>query len=97
MYFVYLIQCGDGTFYTGVAMNVERRFLEHKAGKGARYTRARKVIKVLYTEKYASKSLALKREAQIKGWRREKKLNLIKFGKPVLSRPPRGLVLSLSK
>ena len=87
MYFVYLIQCGDGTFYTGIAKDVERRFLEHKAGKGARYTRARKVVKVLYTEEYISKSQALKREAQIKGWRREKKLNLIKFGKPILIGP----------
>jgi len=85
MYFVYLIQCGDGTFYTGIAKDVERRFLEHQAGKGARYTRARKVVKVLYSEKYSNMSKALKREAQIKGWRHEKKLNLIKFGKPVLS------------
>ncbi len=83
MYFVYLIQCGDGTFYAGIAKDVERRFLEHQAGKGARYTRARKVVKVLYTEKFDNKSQALKREAQIKGWRREKKLNLIKFGKPI--------------
>ncbi|OGN01809.1 MAG: hypothetical protein A3I26_03225 [Candidatus Yanofskybacteria bacterium RIFCSPLOWO2_02_FULL_43_10] len=84
MYFVYLIQCGDGTFYAGIAKDVERRFLEHQAGKGARYTRARKVVKVLYAEKYNSVSGALKREAQIKGWRREKKLNLIKFGKPII-------------
>ena len=84
MYFIYLIQCGDNTLYTGTAKNVDRRFIEHKIGKGARYTRARKVVKVLYTEKYDSKSQALKREAQIKGWRREKKLNLIKFGKPVI-------------
>lgn len=84
MYFVYLIQCGDSTLYTGIAKDVDRRFEEHNIGKGARYTRARKVVKVLYTEKYSSKSLALKREAQIKGWRREKKLNLIKFGKPII-------------
>ncbi|PIR42109.1 MAG: hypothetical protein COV30_00200 [Candidatus Yanofskybacteria bacterium CG10_big_fil_rev_8_21_14_0_10_37_15] len=83
MYFVYLIQCGDGTFYTGIAKDVERRFLEHKAGKGARYTRARRVVKILHTEKFNDKSQALRREAQIKGWRREKKLNLIKFGKPI--------------
>ncbi len=84
MYFVYLIQCGDNTLYTGIAKDVDRRFAEHNIGKGARYTRARKVVKVLYTEKYTSKSQALKREVQIKGWRREKKLNLIKFGKPVV-------------
>lgn len=76
MYFVYLIQCGDDTFYTGIAKDVDRRFIEHSIGKGAKYTRARKVVKVLYTEEYSSKSQALKREAQIKGWKREKKLNL---------------------
>ena len=84
MYFVYVIQCGDGTLYTGIAKDVDRRFVEHKTGKGAKYTRARKVVQVLYSEKYESKSKALKREAQIKGWRREKKLNLIKFGKPII-------------
>lgn len=84
MYFIYLIQCGDNTLYTGIAKDVGRRFTEHNIGKGAKYTRTRKVVKVLYTEEYPSKSQALKREAQIKGWRREKKLNLIKFGKPVI-------------
>ena len=81
MYFVYLIQCGDGTFYTGVTKDIKRRFIEHKTGRGARYTRARGVVKVLYSEKATSRSQALKREAQIKSWKREKKLSLIKNGR----------------
>ncbi|OGZ96372.1 MAG: endonuclease [Candidatus Sungbacteria bacterium RIFCSPHIGHO2_01_FULL_50_25] len=81
MYFVYLIQCKDSTIYTGITTNIERRFNEHKTGIGGYYTKARKVIKLLYSEQYPNRSSALKREAQIKGWRREKKLNLIKFGK----------------
>ncbi len=78
MYYVYLIECEDGTIYTGVTTDIQRRFKEHSSGKGGTYTRSKKVKKVLYTEKYKDRSGALKRESEIKGWRREKKLNLIK-------------------
>ena len=81
MYFVYLIECEDGSIYTGITTDVERRFSEHKNGTGGYFTSSRKVRKILYTEKYPDRSSALKREAEIKGWRREKKLKLIKFGK----------------
>lgn len=86
MYFVYILQCGDGTLYTGIAKDVERRFYEHKMGDGAKYTRARKVVRVVYSESQPDRSRALKREAEIKGWKRAKKLNLIKFGKPSISK-----------
>ena len=84
MYFVYLIQCKDETIYTGITTDIKCRFQEHKDSKGRHYTNSRKVVKVLYTENHKDRSSALKREAQIKGWRHEKKLSLIKFGKPVL-------------
>ncbi|HEY4489975.1 MAG TPA: GIY-YIG nuclease family protein [Candidatus Paceibacterota bacterium] len=84
MYFVYILKCGNGTLYTGITTDVNRRFNEHKNGKGGHYTKSSKVVSVLYTEKHQDRSSALKREAQLKGWRREKKLNLIEFGKPVL-------------
>ena len=77
MYFVYIIKCKDKSLYTGITTNLERRFAEHKAGKGGSYTRARKVVKIVYTEKYLNRSLASKREAEIKGWSRFKKLSLI--------------------
>jgi len=77
MYYVYLIQCEDKSIYTGVTNDLERRFLEHKDKTGGHYTRSHKVEKILYTEKYNTRSEALKREAQIKGWRREKKLALV--------------------
>ena len=77
MYFVYIIECKDKSLYTGITTNLERRFAEHKAGKGGSYTRARKVVKIVYTEKYLNRSLASKREAEIKGWSRFKKLSLI--------------------
>ena len=77
MYQVYIIECEDKTLYTGITTDIERRFREHNAGKGGAYTRSKKVKKVLYTEQHKTRGEALKREAQIKGWRREKKLALI--------------------
>ena len=77
MYFVYLIECGDGTIYTGITTDIQRRFKEHRLGKGGAYTRSKNAKKVLYAEKYKNRSSALKREAQIKSWNRNKKLVLI--------------------
>lgn len=79
MYFLYIIKCKDNSLYTGIATNVKRRFLEHKNGTGGRYTRSRKVVKVLYTEEYHDRSSASKREAEVKSWPRQKKLNLIQL------------------
>ncbi|MEK7636729.1 MAG: GIY-YIG nuclease family protein [Patescibacteria group bacterium] len=79
MYFVYLIECKDGSLYTGITTNVERRFNEHKNGVGGHYTNAKKVVRVVYVEKRPHRSSALKREAEIKSWTRQRKLNLIKF------------------
>jgi len=78
VYFVYIIQCKDGSFYTGMTTDVERRFIEHKTGKGGRYTRSHLPLKVVYTEKCKDRSSALKREDEIKRWRRAKKVALIK-------------------
>jgi len=78
MYFVYLLECKDGSLYTGITTNVERRFAEHQSGTGGHYTSAKEVIKVVYTEPHPDRSSASKREAEIKSWRREKKLGLIK-------------------
>ena len=78
MYFVYLIQCSDGSIYTGITTDVERRFGEHKNKKGGHYTSSRGVERIMRTEEFPTKSLALKREAKIKSWSRSKKLYLIK-------------------
>jgi len=78
MYYVYLIQCDDGSFYTGITSNIKRRFVEHTTKSGGWHTKLHKATKLLYTETYSTKLEALKREKQIKGWRREKKLNLMK-------------------
>lgn len=80
MYFVYLLECSTGgrsTIYIGITTDVARRLAEHKSGKGAHYTRARIVKKVLYTESYPNRSAASKREAELKKFRRADKLKLI--------------------
>ncbi len=77
MYYVYLVECGDKTLYTGITTDVRRRFKEHSSGKGGAYTRSKNVKKVLYVERFSTRSEALRREAEIKSWRREKKLALI--------------------
>jgi putative endonuclease len=77
MYFVYILECRDGSLYTGITTDVERRFKEHKDGKGGRYTRAKKVKKLLYSEKQKDRSSASKRESAIKRLTRTEKLSLV--------------------
>lgn len=83
MYFLYILECEGGVLYTGITTDVERRFNEHKAGIGARFTRAHEAMRIAYTEEYADRSSALKREAEIKNWKREKKVQLIKSSNKV--------------
>lgn len=79
MWFVYMLLCKDGSFYTGVSDNPKQRFLDHKNGKGGRYTRSHKPTRIIYLEKLSSKSEALKRERKIKGWNRDKKIKILKL------------------
>lgn len=76
-YFVYILRCGDGSLYTGIATDVERRADVHNSGKGAKYTRSRLPVTVVYRETCGDRSTALKREAAIKKMPREEKLKLI--------------------
>lgn len=78
MYYVYLLLCKDNTIYTGITTDVKRRFQEHKDGTASKYTRSRKVKKLLYSEKLPTRSAALKRELEIKSWNRKDKLELTK-------------------
>jgi len=76
-YFVYILECSDGSLYTGIATDVERRFAEHAAGKGSKYVHARGAKRIAYTEEAPSRNEALKREAFIKTLTRAQKLCLI--------------------
>lgn len=77
MYYLYILECKDGTLYTGITTDVARRFTEHKNKKGGHYTSAREVVRVAYTEEHPNRSEASKREAEIKGWTRGRKIALI--------------------
>jgi len=77
MYYVYLIQCKDKSIYTGITNDLDRRFKEHKDKIGGHYTSSHKVEKIVYTETFKTKSEALKREIEIKSWKRNKKLKLV--------------------
>jgi putative endonuclease len=76
-WYVYVLECGDGTLYTGVTTNLDRRFEEHKNGIGSKYTKSKKAKKIIYFENCSSRSEAGKRETAIKHMTRKEKLSLI--------------------
>lgn len=77
-HYVYIVECSDGTFYTGYTKNIQRRINEHNFGsRSAKYTRSRRPVKLLYSEEYDNVSDALKREHQIKKLSRKQKRELI--------------------
>ncbi len=79
MYYLYILECADKTLYTGIATDLERRLEEHNAGKiGAKYTRARRPVKLVYKKKFRNRSNASKAEARIKKLSRAEKIRLIK-------------------
>lgn len=77
MYFVYMLLCEDGSYYTGITNNLEKRFKNHVSGKGARYTKIHKPVKIIYQQEFATKSEALKREWKLKKLTRIQKEELI--------------------
>ena len=77
MNYVYIIKCGNGTLYTGWTNNLEKRFKDHSLGRGAKYTKGRGPLELVYYEIYESKSEALKREYAIKRLPRKEKENMI--------------------
>ena len=77
MYYVYLLRCGDGTLYAGFTNDLARRLAVHNAGRGAKSTRSRLPVELVYWENFPNKSSALKREYAIKRLSRAEKLSLI--------------------
>ena len=79
MYYLYILRCQDKTLYSGITVNLDRRLIEHNSSKlGAKYTRARRPVKLVYSKKYHNRSTASKAEVKIKKMTRQEKLNLIK-------------------
>lgn len=78
MYYVYMVKCKDGTLYSGITVDLDRRVVEHNTSDlGARYTRARRPVKLVYSKKYRNRSTASKAEAVLKKLSRQEKLSLI--------------------
>jgi putative endonuclease len=75
-FFCYILECSDGTYYTGWSTDPQRRLREHNSGRGARYTRSRRPVLLVYQEELPDKKAALKRERAIKALSRPKKLKL---------------------
>ena len=78
-YHVYIVECADGTYYTGSTNDLENRLKKHNSGAGAKYLRGRGPVRVVYLRRCRSKSSALKFEAKIKALDRSKKMEIIKM------------------
>lgn len=76
--YCYIVECSDGTFYTGWTTDPGRRVKTHNAGRGAKYTRTRRPVKLVYVEEQPDRATAMKRERAIKALPREKKMKLTK-------------------
>ncbi len=80
MYYIYILKCSDGTLYTGSTNDLKRRLHTHNTSKtGAKYTRGRRPVEIVYSEKFRTKSRALKREWEVKGMKRVEKIRLIQY------------------
>jgi putative endonuclease len=77
VHYVYIVECVDGTLYTGYAIDVDRRIAAHNAGRGAKYTAGRRPVALVYSESFETKSDALKRECELK--RRPRKMKEVLF------------------
>lgn len=76
-HWVYVVECSDGSFYTGYTTDVERRVAEHDAGEGAKYTRGRTPVELVHAERFETRSAAMSREHEIKQLRRREKERLV--------------------
>ena len=77
MNYTYIVECADGSLYCGWTNDLEKRIMDHNAGKGAKYTKTRLPVKLVYHETFDTKEEAMSREWHIKQLRREQKLKLI--------------------
>ena len=77
VHYTYMVVCNDGTFYIGYTDNLVRRIRVHNAGKGAKYTKTRRPVKLVYWEKFQTKRQAMQREYALKQWTREEKKMLL--------------------
>lgn len=77
VYYTYMVLCSDSSLYTGYTDDLVRRVRAHNSGKGAKYTRSRRPVRLVYWEKFSTKQQAMQREYAIKQWPRRQKLQLL--------------------
>lgn len=78
MYFLYILKCADGTLYTGITVNLERRLAEHNSSRlGAKYTRSRRPVMLVYSKKFRNRSTASRAESRVKNFSRAEKQKII--------------------
>jgi putative endonuclease len=75
--YMYILECANGTFYTGSTIDIDKRLAQHHAGEGANYTKKHRPVKLVYVEFFQNIEDAFNREKQVQGWSRKKKLALI--------------------
>ena len=80
MWCVYILQCNDGSLYTGITSDIKNRLERHNSGRASKYTRSRRPVKLLYKEQFTTKSEALRREIEINDFSIDNKKRLIKYG-----------------
>ena len=88
MNYTYIVQCRDGSLYTGWTNDLKKRIEAHNAGKGAKYTKSRRPVKLLYYEEFDSREEAMRREYEIKHMSRKKKEEVIQLGTGFFRKPP---------
>ena len=81
MNYTYIVKCSDGSLYTGWTNNLEKRIKDHNAGRGAKYTKARRPVVLVYKEEFPTKQEAMKREWEIKRLSRKERLSMIENSK----------------
>ena len=86
-WFLYILECRDGSFYTGVTKDIERRLTQHNAGTASRYTRSRRPVVLRYQESHVGRSQALSRECAVKALSRPQKEALVKGTRPCVPGP----------
>jgi putative endonuclease len=93
-WFLYILQCGDGSLYTGITNNLERRVKMHGDGKGAKYTRSRRPVAVVYSENCRGRIAAMVRECAVKAYSKKQKTELIFSGDGKQGSQPRAKLTS---
>ena len=90
MWFLYIVRCIHGVLYVGISADIEKRIVLHNAGKGARFTRMHRPVKLIYCEKFVRKGDALRREHEVKKLSKARKEYLVRFGPGIRFPSPQG-------